>query len=196
MVRIRQAGSERGGASTAVLVVLVVFVVAAAVAAFLWTRYTRSPQYAAHKTLQAVSSRDYGAFAQWVDVDAVARAAVREEAANRGIQLPPQAEEAAVASARAQLADRVRQGVPGVPGNVPLVALVFGAPARVSANDGTQARVTVDAQGRSIEFVMRRDGDRWRVAEVPGGARLLGAPASALPSPRALAGTVACRRGA
>lgn len=168
-------GRERG-CGMAVAVVLVVAVIAGAAGYVMWTRYTRSPQYATLKALQAVSWRDYDEFRRWVDVDAVVDDAIAA-GTPAGAEPPAAVRDAIEGSVKAGIRQRITQGVGGVPRNVPFAALMFGDVIRGSSITGEDAYVTAETTSgtRDLRFDLRlrRQGERWRIVELRNASELL-----------------------
>lgn len=170
---------RRRGVGCAVAVAVVAVVVAAAFLA--WTGYTATPQYAALKMLQAVSDRDWSGFQRWVDVDSVVTLAVTAEVEKRAgsaSAVPSGVVKAAVPAATQALRVRISSGVPGVPRDVPLAALVAGGVVRGASVTGEEADVTANAEvgGRvlRLDLRLRRQAGRWRVVEVRNAGDVLG----------------------
>jgi NhaP-type Na+/H+ or K+/H+ antiporter len=162
------AGGRRGSGCALALVVVVVL----AAAAFLgWLWYTSTPQYAVLKAVQAITYRDYASFSYWVDVDKTVNAAVSSA-------VPIQALQAPVASqAKRQLQQRIEQGLPGVPQNVPTIALLTSGVVKGASVVGDTAYVTaqVPIRGSQVRFDLQlaKEGGRWRVVAVRNAAEVL-----------------------
>lgn len=168
----RDAGAASGGVTAFVLILF-----AAGVAFVAWTIYAATPQYATLKAIQALSARDYPAFARWVDVDAVAANATDAVLRSRLGAAPPAAlRDTAVAAVKAGIRERVSAGIPGMPTDVPLVALVFGHVVDGASQTDDQAYVTAVPPGRSVrlDLRLRRENGVWRVVEVRNAAQVLG----------------------
>lgn len=180
------AGSDRRsrrwlkvlGVLAAVCVVIVLIVAAAAF--FWWRNYQTTPAYSLALVIDAAQRDDMPAFRSRLDDDEIARnlvVSVREKASSRyGIALSSALQEkidSLLPALLPQLKDRIHTEVAkevrefsARAESKPFVVVALAISSLVTiTTDGDNARAIAPIPDRTIEVLMRRDGDLWKIVD-------------------------------
>lgn len=189
--RRRRGGGRRRTLSIAGLILLAV-ILALLVGGYLWWQSFRtSPAYSLALLVDAAQRNDMPAVDQLIDTDSVTRSLVPQvidsalariggagavAAPRRQIEAAlPQMLPYARDEVRTQIAEGVRQVAGKTGGRMPFPLLALAVPRTwESISDGDERGEQRDAfktilfktEGRDLTLVMRRDGERWKVAGV------------------------------
>ena len=146
-----------------------------------WQSFKKSPPYSLALLVDAAQHDDAQAVETLIDADQIAQGfipQVIDNLAGAGSQLPPQAR-ASLTTALPALLPRVREGVrdeiarelkdasKNSASNLPFFVKALGVrQAATVAERGDAATVNFKAGERTVDLMMRRDGERWKVVTV------------------------------
>jgi hypothetical protein len=172
-----------GRVSTIVALIVAGLVLLVFAGCYVWWRsYTRGPAYSLALLVDAARGDDIKAVESMIDADQIAQGfipQVVEKLAGGAVALPPTIQRGQLSTAIPQLIPRMRETISseiarsmkGVAAqkseSLPTSLLALGiSRASEIEESGDAATVVFKSGDRSMEFLMRRDGERWKVVTV------------------------------